>query len=241
MRKHLIALVLGLLVVPLAAVAAEPRTGKRGDELEDRIPAVSGSLFLKDGRHEFAPVFDMSLADAFRQKYMGGLTYTYHVTEHWAATARVAYTLGTTTSPAVQVCETAATCRSPNDAELDALPGNLRLVSGVMAEFSPIYGKINFIAEKVLHFDLYATAGVGLASYGLVLADGDRSGMSPSLMLGVGQRYFVNEWIAVKLELLDMIWFQPTAKADTQPNNQLMFTLGVSFFFPTSFSYDRQG
>lgn len=239
MRRHLLAVVVALVAVPLAAQAAEPRIGKRGDELEDRIPAVSGNLFIKQGRHEIAPVFDLSLADAFRQKFIGGLTYTYHLTENWAATARVGYTFATATSGAVQVCPSPAECGPPSEADLDRLPGNLQLVGGVLAEFSPLYGKINFIAEKVLHFDVYLTGGLGLAGYKLVKDGADASGLAPGVLLGVGQRFFANEWIAVKLELLDLVWLQPTAKSDGQLNNQLMFTLGASFFFPTTFSYDR--
>ena len=228
------------LVAALASVpafASEPRHGKKGDELEDRIPAVSGALFLKAGRHEITPIFDLSLADAFRQKLMVGLAYSYHFSEVWAATGRFSYTVLSHGAGAAKVCPTPEQCGAPTPAELDTLPGNLKLQADLAVEFSPIYGKVSFIAEKVLHFDVYATVGLGLTGYGLTKDGVDKSGMSPSVVMGVGQRYFLDSWLAVRLELLDSLYFQPTGKVASQLSNQMMFTVGFSFFFPTTFTY----
>ncbi|RMG16843.1 MAG: outer membrane beta-barrel domain-containing protein [Deltaproteobacteria bacterium] len=219
------------------ARAAEPRTGKRGDELEARIPAVSGRLMTKAGRHELAAVLDLTLADAFRQKLLGGLTYTYHLSEVWGLTLRGGVTLLSLPSGSVAVCPTPAECGPPDDAALDELPGNVGFLGGLLGEFAPIYGKLNIIAENVLHFDFYATAGVGAVGYTLVpRAGGDRSGLSPALLLGVGQRFFFAGWLAVKVEVLDFLYPQTTAAGDGQISNQLALTVGFSFFFSTGSS-----
>ncbi len=246
-RCFLGALVLtGLLLRPgiLVAQSSSPQTGEeeerrdlRGDELRERIPAVTGHLFLKNNRHEISPIYNVSIADAFLRKHIGALAYTFHLDEHLAITARGGFTLLSRHSGTVQVCEATASCREPNDVELNRLPGNTNLMAGLQAEFSPVYGKINLIAERVLHFDIYVTGGLGLSSYSIQKDGADASGMSPALLLGVGQRYFVNQWLAVRLEIIDFLYFQPTGKKDRQIQNDFLFTVGASFFFPTTFSY----
>lgn len=229
--------ILAAVLVCLPAHASKPRHGKKGDELSDRIPAVSGALFLKAGRHELTPIFDLSLADAFRQKLMVGLAYSYHFSEVWAVTGRFSYTVLSHGAGAAKVCPTPEQCGAPTAAELNTLPGNLTMQGDVGIEFSPIYGKVSLIAEKVLHFDVYLTLGGGVTGYGLIKNGADASGMSPSLLAGVGQRYFIDSWLAVRLELLDTVYFQPTGKVASQLSNQMMFTVGLSFFFPTTFTY----
>jgi outer membrane beta-barrel protein len=233
-----------VLVAAPASAQTEERRDLRGDELRERIPAVTGHLFLKRNRHEMAPLANVSVADAFRRKYIGGLAYTFHYDDHLGFTLRGGYSLAMTQSGSAQICTSPGVCRPPTDEELDTLPGNLNLVASVSGEFSPIYGKINLIAERVLHFDLYATAGLGAATYTFFRGGEDLSGFSPTLLLGVGQRFFVNQWIAVRLEILDVIYAQPTGKTanrarDSAIQNQFLFTAGVSFFFPTTFTYER--
>lgn len=217
----------------------EDRRDLRGDELRERIPAVTGHLFRKGGRHELSPVANISVADAFSRKYIGALAYTLHLREHFAVTARAGYTLASRHSGTVQVCPEPTDCRPPTSEELATLPGQLELVAGLQAELSPVYGKINLIAERVLHFDLYVTAGLGACSYSLRKLGEDESGISPALMLGLGQRYFLNQWLALRLELLDVMYLQPTGKRNRQLRNEFLFTIGASFFFPTSFTYDE--
>jgi outer membrane beta-barrel protein len=237
----------GLLTAPTLALAQDGGDGQgsderrdlRGDELRERIPAVTGHMFLKQYRHEISTVGNVSIADAFRRKYLGGLSYTYHVNEHFSLTGRAGYTLARTHSGAVQICSRPTVCVDPDDDTIDRLPGNVNLLAGVQAEFSPIYGKLNLIAERVLHFDTYVSGGLGLSHFTLLRGSEDLSGFSPALLLGVGQRYFVNQWIAVRLEMMDLIYVQPTGKRDRATQHEFLFTLGASFFFPTTFTYGR--
>lgn len=228
------ALLASLLVFPALAQDDEesPKRLKRGDELEERIPAVSGHLFLKAGRHEIAPMANLTLADPFRQKLIAGVSYTYHLNEYFAGSARFGVTSVSWGSGAVQVCPTPDECDGLGGGQLDQLPGNVTFFGTASVELSPLYGKLNFIAETVLHFDIYLTAGIGAVGYTI---DGG-SGVSPGFPIGVGQRFFVNEWFAVRLEWLDLLYFQPTSKKGSALRNQMVFTLGASLFFPSSFA-----
>lgn len=215
----------------------EERRDLRGDELRERIPAVTGQLFLKRGRHEFSTIGNVSIADAFRRKFLGGLAYTFHASDYLSFTGRAGYTFATSHSGAIQICSRPTVCSPPDDDRIDRLPGNINLVAGLQAEFSPLYGKINLVAEKVLHFDVYLTGGLGLTHFTLNKEGEDASGMRPALLMGVGQRYFLNQWIALRLEIFDVMYFQPTSKQDSQLQNEFLFTVGASFFFPTTFTY----
>lgn len=220
--------------------AEEERRDLRGDELREHIPAVTGHLFLKENRHELSTIGNVTIADAFRRKYMGTLAYTFHLSEYVGITARGGYTIAAHGAGTLLVCPRPTDCSPPDDEELDTLPGNMNLVAGLQGEFSPIYGKINLVAERVLHFDLYLTGGLGLSHYSLEKGGEDASGLSPALLLGVGQRYFINQWIALRLEVMDVMYMQPTGKRDRSLRHEFLFTLGASFFFPTTFTYDRR-
>ena len=225
------------------ALADEPRTGKRGDELEERVPAVSGHLMLKGWRHELSPGVGLTLIDAFRQKVFAGGSYSFHFGEHWALTLHGASNVFQYDSGVVQVCGGPGTCRPPSDEELNGLPGNISLLAGASVEWAPIYGKLNLIAEKVFRFDVFATVGGGVAQYQFIRPDGtDESGMSGALTLGVGQRFFLTPWLALKLQVTDTLYFQPTGKTNPgegQLSHQILFNMGFSFWVP--FGFERGG
>lgn len=231
------AIVLTILAFAAPVRAQSVRRGKRGDELEDRIPAVSGPLFLKEGRHELSLLASLSLADAFRQKLAGGLIYGYHVKEAFAFSLRASYTLLARDAGAVQVCPTQDACSGPGDEVLDRLPGSLTYLFTASGEVSPIYGKLNIIAEKVLHFDLFASVGAGVV--GFVDARGGGQGMGLAVPLALGQRFFFGQWFALRIELSELLYTQPDANDHTRLRGQLGLTASASFFFPTTFSYRR--
>ncbi len=226
---------LGLaLALVSPATAQSVRKGKRGDELQDRIPAVSGPLFLKAGRHEISPIFTLSMADAFRQKAGGGLYYAWHLQEHFALSLRGGYMKGFS-SGAVQVCPTQETCEGPDAVTLDRLPGNLTFMATGSGEVSPLYGKLNIIAEWVIHFDIFASVGAGVVGYGNTSGTGTAMGLA--IPLAVGQRIFIGEWFALRVEFSDLLYTQVDNNDERHLRGQLGFTLGASFFFPTTFSY----
>ncbi len=209
--------------------------------LRDRIPPVSGHVFLMDGRFEVSPELGISLRDAFFTKYLFGASFTYHFTETLGVSLRGGYTLSII-SGAAQICEPLGACRAPTYDELtknggvsqNKAYGLMTFVSSLDFQWAPIYGKISLIAEKVLHFNMYVLGGPMVLSYGpngTITAGGN---------VGLGFRFVVNKWLAVRLELRDLIYFEqgfPTT--NTSVRNQLMVGLGFSMFFPTLFQETR--
>jgi len=250
MRRVLsgLGVLLGLWVCPLAlAQTTEQEAGDISEveraaqgPLRERIAPVSGKLFVKGGRFEFSPSVTVSLGDPFFTKYILGGALTYHVADAFAVSLRGGYSVPTISS-AAQICTsdagTTRGCRSPLFEEVNGrAPGQIRLLGGLDLQWAPIYGKVSLLAERFIHFDLYAVGGVAAIQY----VGPNDAGIGPNLTLGanagVGMRFFVNPWLSIRAELRDLIYqenVQPVPQ--TQLRNQLLFELGVSFFLPTPF------
>lgn len=241
----LLAALLALTWVPAAlAQSSEEEAGDvsevdkdRLGPLRERVRPVSGHLFLKEGRFELSPSITASLKDAFFTKYVFGLTATYHPVESFGINARFGYALSIV-SGAAQICTTEGLqvgCRTPTMDELTnpqkRAQGQIILLGGLDGEWAPIYGKLSLSAEKFLHFDLYAILGGSAVQYG--------SSSGPTLTFGgnagLGMRIFMNKWMAIRTELRDLIYVEKTSTGAELLRNQMMFELGLSMFFPTTF------
>lgn len=229
---------------PAAAQAPKPEPRPEADRereervetkalrtLEDRIPPVSGRMFAKQGRFEIAPGVAASFADPFFAKYLGSLSLGYHVLESLALTLRgsggVAIPSGLTAHCPAGVCDV------PLESRLPTAPGRISVLASLAASWSPFYGKLNLLAEWVLHFDLYLSAGGAL----VISTIGSTSANAPGAVVAVGQRVFLNRWIAVRFEVSDTVY--PAGVTDQRLVHQFLFDLGVSFFLPTTFDAER--
>ena len=210
--------------------------------LRDRIPPVSGHLFLMNGRFEVSPGLGISIRDAFFTKFLLGAAFTYHFTETLGVSLRGGYALSFI-SGAAQICtpadpmnNVAGSCRLPTTEELtreNGVPKNLAfgfitLLSSLDLQWAPIYGKLSLSAEKFLYFNMYALAGPSLVIYG------PTNELAPGGNVGLGFRFFLNKWMTVRTELRDTIYFEKGFPNDSL-RNQLMVEVGFSMFFPTIF------
>lgn len=207
-------------------------TGKAGRaSLADKIAPVSGNLWFKKGRFEITPNLGFSLGDAFFQKYAFGLKLTYHPLESFGIGVHGSYALATP-GGAVSVCKSDG-CSSPTMDDLKEVPGKVSLMVGLDLSYSPLYGKVNVLAEKVLHFDTAIVAGVDLIQY---MAPGGDSTMTFGGHVGIGERFFITSGVVLRIELRDYIYSGKTVLKDDQGQlmnkveNQLMLDIGVSFF-----------
>jgi len=67
--------------------------------------------------------------------------------------------------------------------------------------FSPLYGKVSLFTWAVMNFDIYILGGAGVVSY-----SGLSDGSSFMSNVGIGQRFFINEWLSFKAEFRDYIY-----------------------------------
>jgi outer membrane beta-barrel protein len=196
--------------------------------LADKIPPISGNLWAKKGRFEITPNVGFSLGDAFFQKYAFGLKLNYHFYESFAVGLHGSYAVSTPGS-AVSVCKSDNSCSSPTMDDLKDVPGKVSLLAGLDLNFSPIYGKVNVLAEKVLHFDVSVLAGVDLVQY---MQPGGSDTFTVGGHVGIGQRYFITPMLVLRIELRDYIYSSKIVRlgdSDSKIENQLMLDIGLSF------------
>jgi outer membrane beta-barrel protein len=246
-RLPLWALVASLLAAP-AFAASEDEAGDVSEvdkdssgPLKDRVRPVSGHLFLMDGRFEVSPGIGLSLRDAFWQKVGFGAAFTYHFSESIGLSAKAMYNLSLV-SGAAQICDpVGGGCAAPTIDELttqNGQPANvaygyMSLLTSIDLQWAPIYGKIALFSEKILNFNMYGLIGPSFLMYG------PTNVFTVGGNVGVGFRFFLNEWLTIRLEVRDVLYYEQGVRlGDKQLDsvrNQLMVDFGFSMFFPTLF------
>ncbi|MBI5526741.1 MAG: outer membrane beta-barrel domain-containing protein [Deltaproteobacteria bacterium] len=236
-------------VKPAAVKAPEKKTS-----LEDKVKSVQRRVFMKKGRLELAPMFDVGLNDAFNQKYAVSAAIGWHFVEQFSLQANFGYAFNAKTDNQVYLAKENLTI--PDN-------GSLKLLFSLNAEWAPLYGKFSLFAWKIIHFDFYFTAGFGAAmveytgwnydSEKLTSTSEDMSGLHLAPNFGIGERFFITDWLTFRVELRDTI-YSMTLKprhyliTDSDGNkangeidqiqNNLMLMVGFSFFIPPSFEYE---
>jgi outer membrane beta-barrel protein len=232
---------LAALVLPASALAAQPASQPAAGEAEadpaklkpvdlhEKMPPVSGRLFLKNGRLELSPTVSASLADAFFQKYGLGLKLNYHFAESISVGLFASYAFNMP-SGVVSVCRSDGSCVEPGMEDLQQLPGKLGMLAGIDLAWAPIYGKFNVFSEQVLHFDVALIAGANAIQY--EAPDGNAT-FAVGGHFGLGQRYFITPSMTLRIELRDYIYSGKTVQVgnwNSKLENQIMFELGLSYF-----------
>jgi outer membrane beta-barrel protein len=248
-----------LTLAPIAAYAeTEDDAGDvsevdkdRVGPLRERVRPVSGHLFLKRGRLEISPSITSSFNDPFFWKFLVGATVAYYPMEWLGVNLRLGMDAPSMVqgeaviSPAAEICTTEATgtgttrgCRAPTYADLNGrAPGQLTFLGGVDLQYAPVYGKVGFVAEKFLQFDLYGLGGLSAVAYkGPSGTTGSTPMVTGGVNLGLGAHVVVAKWFAVRTELRDLLYFEDVEDGTKSFRNQLMFELGLSLFFPTTFT-----
>ena len=242
-----------LCSAPVFAQASDDEAGDvsevdkdRMGPLRERVRPVSGHIFLKRLRLEISPSITVTSPDAFWTKYVPGGSITFHVAESIAFGVRGGFSLPVI-SGAASICQQASagglTCGIPTFPELEGTaPGAMTLLGGFDVQWAPIYGKISLLAERFAHFDMYAIGGVSLVQY-LGPSPTYPNPLSVPTMtvggnVGVGMRFFLNRFLAVRAELRDLIYVEKR-RSESKPTtlrSQLLYELGLSFFLPTTFN-----
>jgi outer membrane beta-barrel protein len=239
-----------LLWSPAAALAQNAAEDEAGDvsevdkdavgPLRDRVRPVSGHLLVEKGRFELSPFASASFRDAFFTKYLFGLQASYHLADAWAVAARGSYVVPTV-SGAAQVCTTSAEavrgCQPPAFDQLNGrAPGQLTLLAGAELQWAPIYGKVALVAERFAHFKMYGLLGPTFVMYqGPSTVAGVSQGYSTvGGSLGVGFRFVLNRFLALRTELRDLAYVEQVTAETVQFRQQFLFELGFSVFLPTA-------
>lgn len=192
-------------------------------KLSDRVKSVQRKVFLKRRRFELYPHFGVDLNDAFFAHLVVGGSLGFHIVDALSLEGRFGYVLDSVEQEPIRFVRRSA-------GALPQRPPRFELHSELDVLWAPIYGKISLFGEGILHFDTYIAAGGGIFQ--------TDEGLSPAMNFGIGQRYFINDWLVARIELRDYV-FPDTRSNESDMQNLLMFNVSVSVFLPTSFEYEE--
>lgn len=99
--------------------------------------------------------------------------------------------------------------------------------------FSPLYGKLSLFTWSVINFDIYVAGGAGVVNY-----SGLNTGSGFMGNFGVGERFFINEFLSFKIEFRDYIYNQNLrAGGNTRILHNYSLIGGISVLIPFSQKY----
>ena len=123
--------------------------------------------------------------------------------------------------------------------------------------YVPVYGKFAVLDHRLIAWEAYFTAGIGVGQSEVIPRDPTYPGFTNLLIqlnLGVNMRFFLAKWLTINFGIRDYLFidkYEPVGRSATvdptaseaQANattafvNNIMFQIGLSFWLPTSFEY----
>lgn len=224
--------------------------------------AIENRFFLKQGRFETNVHFGYVPNNSFAARYVGGVMLNYHLNENLAVGADITYSpdLGKgDLKPLVGILLDRAQQAGGNEGFQQPLD-KVTLAATFGVTWAPVYGKINLLGETVLNFDLYGFAGLGMisknryyATYNpefdptapeaqandAVVLEQATNAVFPAPTIGIGQNYFLNQMVAIKIDLKAAFYIdqkpqydQTVPSTQSQLYNNLVVGVGIGAFFP---------
>jgi outer membrane beta-barrel protein len=220
------------------------------------IVVVPRKPFLKGGRLELSPFAGLSINDNLIRHYMFGVDLNYFLTDVLWIGLQGQYFIKQLTDQEELV-----------GLQYNRTPTLNQYLYGGALNFGyvPVYGKFALFNRAIMHWEIWASAGVGVTFTEVIPRDPANASLAfkntdltPNA--GIGSRFFLFDWLTVNFALRDYIVpdkFEhnpdppivggvPTpyanaaaakAGADTALVNNIMFYAGVGIYLPTKFTY----
>ncbi len=212
------------------------------------IVTVIRKPFLKVRRTAFRPMFGTTMNDNMVRHYGMGGELSYFLSDNLAVGLEGQYFLKQFREPFDLVARQARRLPTVNKYNFSA---------SLNFHYVPVYGKFAVLDKKIITWESYFTAGVGVTQSEVIPRDTRYPGFTNLLItpsVGASLRFFLFKWMTVDVGVRDYIFidkFEPTNRspelngtadqakenADSALINNVMFQLGISFWFPTSFEY----
>lgn len=207
---------------PGAAAAAKPENAPSN---LDRVKAVPRKAMLKRHRLELSPMAAVSLNDPYYQHYAVGGSLVFYPNDAFGIGLGGDYLYAHVATNNIAIVRQ----------DLIAVPAVFELptlFAHLDAYWVPVYGKLSLFNSDIINFDFYLTAGIGAAKAG--------SRYPLAATVGLGQRFVIGDWIALRIEVRDHVFNDSqqvygVPRSDIQ--NYLLVFAGVSIFVPPTFDY----
>ncbi len=242
--------VLAVLCIPAVSFAQE------SDEPEYSRPSpiessqvVRRKLLFRSTRLEVAPLVGFTLADPFNRNILAGANAGFHLTNEFGIGATFGYSLA---NPETSLSESLKDPASnvPADQLNDFATTRINWVASVEGSYVPLFGKLSIMNGLILNYDFHLIFGVGFINQAGVAATGVDNLASDNVAtstvaptVGIGTRFYINDFLSFNTELRDYIYSSPVISNglnnDADLQNRLMLSLGISIFLPRSVKVSR--
>jgi outer membrane beta-barrel protein len=210
------------------------------------IVVVPRKRFLKSGRFEFAPFTGVSLNDILIRHYVFGLDLNYFFSNAlWFGLQGTYYVKALTEREELI------------GLQYNRVPTLNRYLYGAYlnAGYAPIYGKFALFNQSILHWEIFASAGVGFTQTEIIpRTPGDETFKNQSITpdFAVGGRFFLFDSLTVNYAFRDYLVLDKfenanrpqgqsgadaKAAAEGKMVHNVMFYVGIGVYLPTKFQY----
>jgi outer membrane beta-barrel protein len=210
------ALLVALLVTALPLAAQAQRRSPLAD-----APAIRKRLELRQTRFEIGAGFGSTIGQDFYHTMMVSAKLGFHITD-WLSLSGVGGFAVSNLATGFQerVVETlpgmpnAGLPREPTSGAAQASMDKIKMMGAAQLEFTPFTGKYSMFGKIFAHYDFYFFGGVGALSFeptntaalaGCAPRCVEVSGWKPGGNVGVGLHTFFNQFVALNVELRDII------------------------------------
>lgn len=210
------------------------------------ILVVPRKPFLKDKRFELEPFTGVSVNDILIQHYVFGADLNFFLTDVFSVGLQGQYFLNHLTEREVLV-----------GLQYNRIPTLNRYVYGGALNFGyvPVYGKFALFNRSIVSWEIFASAGIGITKTEIIPRNPSNEAFSTNAItpnFGLGGRFFLFDWVTLNWALRDYVIvdkYENTARGKNETGAQakanatqvfahnVMFTVGVGFYLPTSFQY----
>jgi outer membrane beta-barrel protein len=210
------------------------------------IVVVERKDFLKSGRLELVPFTGVSVNDNLIRHYAFGVDLNYFLSDVFSIGLQGQYFIKSLTEREELV-----------GLQYNRVPTlNQYLYSGVLNfGYVPVYGKFAFLNKSIIHWEIFASAGVGWIRSEIIPRNPGLLSWTNDLITvdaGLGSRIFLADWLTVNFAIRDYVFadkFEPQtrdpaapvatvkANADSQLVNNVMAYVGIGMYLPTKFQY----
>ncbi|MEO8876553.1 MAG: outer membrane beta-barrel domain-containing protein [Polyangiaceae bacterium] len=237
---------------PSACPKPEDLKAAANKTINAEVYAVQQVYVLRARRLEVSPYWSFGLNDQFVSHSGPGISLNYYISQVLAFGINGTY-YGINGDSDFNF-------QNRREARIGVPLNQYLAQANVNFTYVPFYGKFSAFNNFIFHYDGYVVGGLGgLWDKPIPVIDPDNRNFSYKFNLdfdvGLGLRVFFNRWFAVNLEVRDYIFneaIENTSVAQTQaqqldPNtwyspdskitNNIQAQIGVSIFFPFSWTY----
>jgi len=213
--------ILTLLISGLAtsSVAIAQETVDVGVLRDEDISVVQKLLYSKDGRTEFGGYVGWMPFDAYTTTPMAGFGVMRHLSETMGAGVSIGggYSLKN------------ASYKELEGPAYGVSPDAYRYLGSALAEvaWSPIYAKMNWQGNAVVHHDIYGLVGAGITVEQAMLPD-NAMAFAPTLGAGIGARIFLSDKAMLKIQLRDDFLLEKRIKTEDTQGTFLKQNVGIT-------------